>query len=201
LHVALVPASRPCLAGESLHGAPLSFPACVVQPASGFLSVGTPDANGAAANSIGFVSYRVRPGSRPDVLIDVDTTDVRCTDAATMACGSANAAAGDDYTGALRATAELRLTDLDNGAGGADAATVENFPIAVGVPCSATVSTASGSTCSVSTSANALEPGFVQGGKRAIWEIAQVQVYDGGSSGSAGAADATLFEDQGLFVP
>jgi hypothetical protein len=28
-----------------------------------------------------------------------------------------------------------------------------------------------------------------------------VQVFDGGSSGTAGAADATLFEDEGVFVP
>jgi hypothetical protein len=28
-----------------------------------------------------------------------------------------------------------------------------------------------------------------------------VQVFDGGASGVAGAADATLFEDQGIFVP
>jgi hypothetical protein len=28
-----------------------------------------------------------------------------------------------------------------------------------------------------------------------------VQVYDGGASGKAGSNDATLFEDQGVFVP
>jgi hypothetical protein len=31
--------------------------------------------------------------------------------------------------------------------------------------------------------------------------MGQVQVYDGGASGAAGAADATLFEDEGVYVP
>jgi len=36
---------------------------------------------------------------------------------------------------------------------------------------------------------------------RAIWQMGQVQVFDGGASGTAGAADATLFEDEGVYVP
>ena len=38
-------------------------------------------------------------------------------------------------------------------------------------------------------------------GSRAIWQLDQVQVYDGAASGKAGSNDATLFEDQGVFVP
>jgi hypothetical protein len=38
-------------------------------------------------------------------------------------------------------------------------------------------------------------------GRRAIWQLGQVQVYDGGASGVAGASDATLFMDQGVFIP
>jgi hypothetical protein len=41
----------------------------------------------------------------------------------------------------------------------------------------------------------------VKTGKRTICQLGQVQVYDGGASGVAGASDATLFEDQGVFVP
>jgi hypothetical protein len=71
----------------------------------------------------------------------------------------------------------------------------------VPVPCAATADTTVGSTCAVSTSANAVVPGSVQSGNRAIWQMGQVQVYDGGASGAAGAADATLFEDEGVYVP
>jgi hypothetical protein len=41
----------------------------------------------------------------------------------------------------------------------------------------------------------------VVAGQRAIWQLGAVQVYDGGASGVAGAPDATLFMDQGIFVP
>ena len=44
-------------------------------------------------------------------------------------------------------------------------------------------------------------PGAVSPGYRANWQMGQVQLFDGGSSGTAGASDATLFEDQGVFVP
>ena len=68
----------------------------------------------------------------------------------------------------------------------------------------ATSDTALGGTCTINTSANAVQPGiFPQGPvpKRAVVELGQVQVFDGGASGTAGASDATLFEDQGVFVP
>jgi hypothetical protein len=38
-------------------------------------------------------------------------------------------------------------------------------------------------------------------GKRAVVEIGQIQFNDGGASGVAGAADATLFGVQGIFIP
>ena len=44
-------------------------------------------------------------------------------------------------------------------------------------------------------------PGAVVEGKRAIWQIGQVQVYDGGSDGLVSTAPNTLFATQGLFVP
>jgi len=44
-------------------------------------------------------------------------------------------------------------------------------------------------------------PGAVAEGKRSNWQLSQVQVFDGGPSGTAGDSGATLFETQGLFVP
>jgi hypothetical protein len=81
------------------------------------------------------------------------------------------------------------------------AATVSDTSFPVTVPCAATADVNLGATCSVATSASAVLPGSVQSGKRAIWALGQVQVFDGGASGVAGASDATLFEDQGIFVP
>ena len=45
-------------------------------------------------------------------------------------------------------------------------------------------------------------PGVVPEGKRALWEMEQVQVRDGGPDGDAAStADNELFLKQGVFVP
>jgi hypothetical protein len=43
---------------------------------------------------------------------------------------------------------------------------------------------------------------MVKEGQRSVWQLSQVQVYDGGPDGaiSTGAGN-TLFMDQGVFVP
>ena len=203
MRLPLVPAYDMCASPNRQHGAPLSFPSCAPpQQVSSRLTVGTPDANGASANSVGYALYRVQVNSSPtpnDVLIDVGTTDVRCRTASATACASANATADPDYAGQLRETASLRLTDRDYSP--TDSGTTEDVPFSVNVPCSPTSNTAIGSSCAVSTSANAVAPGAVKTGMRAIWQMGQAQVYDGGSSGVAGASDEALFEIQGLFAP
>jgi hypothetical protein len=49
-----------------------------------------------------------------------------------------------------------------------------------------------GGTCSLSSTFNALVPGVVQEGNRAIWELGPIRLFDG---------DNAVFETQGLFVP
>jgi acetyltransferase-like isoleucine patch superfamily enzyme len=80
---------------------------------------------------------------------------------------------------------------------------VWTFDWAYAVPCDASVdNTTIGSHCHVSTTANSVVPGSVAKGKKAIWEIGDVQVYDGGSDGvSSTTNDNPLFEVHGLFVP
>ena len=59
-----------------------------------------------------------------------------------------------------------------------------------------------GSTCAVSTSANAVTPGLVQAGKRAVWEMSQIQVLDGGPDGDVDTPSGnTVFARQGVFIP
>ncbi len=59
-----------------------------------------------------------------------------------------------------------------------------------------------GSNCNTLTSAKAVVPGLITGGKRAIWELGQVSVYDGGADDDADTAgDNTLFMTQGIMVP
>jgi hypothetical protein len=205
LRASLVPAYAQCDSGSAnrQHGPPLGFPSCSPpQQASSRLTVGTPDANGAPANSVGYVRYGVQINSPPlqnNVFINISTSDVRCRTAASSSCGSANAAAGPDYTGQLDERAVLRLTDRDYSP--IDSGTTIAIPSRVTVPCSSTASTSVGSTCAITTTANSVAPGWVKTGTRAVWEMGPVQLFDGGASGSADAADSALFEDQGLFIP
>ena len=68
-------------------------------------------------------------------------------------------------------------------------------------PCTSTTSTTIGSTCSVSTTANALAPGAITAGVRTIWQLGKVDVYDGGADGVASTTPNTRYLTQGYFVP
>jgi hypothetical protein len=209
LRASMVPAFNQCTAANRTHGPPLAFPSCnpPVQSSTS-LTVGEPTANGAAANSVGFIRISVLvgvpgPPDDSDVNLVGSTTDVRCK-AGVAACGSANAADGADYTGELQATAQIRISDHFNAiapGGGTDAATVIDIPFPVNTPCAATASTSIGSTCAITTTANTVVPGAVKDGKRAVVEIGQLQVIDGGTDGVVATTPNTLFGVQGIFIP
>ena len=121
MRASLVPAYNQCTSPNRTHGPPWSHR--VLQPAradSSQLTIGTPDANGGAANSVGSVRLSVINGNaataadEADVRYTVSITDVRCKPGA-GACGAANTAGGADYTGQLQAKNTLRITDRYNG--------------------------------------------------------------------------------------
>ena len=203
LRASLVPSFKACATPNRTHGAPLAFPSCnpPVQT-SNFLTVGSPDANGAGANSVGFILLKVKTTSPEDVLITSSISDVRCKAAtAASVCTSANAADGPDYSGGLQGNAIIRISDHYNGPGLNEAATVQDIPFPVNTSCANTASTTEGGLCSVSTSANAAVPGSVKDLQRAVVEIAQLQISDGGADGQVATTDNTLFEVQGIFIP
>ena len=55
--------------------------------------------------------------------------------------------------------------------------------------------------CSANTTADAVVPGAIKEGARAIWQLGEVEVRDGGADGQAATAPNTLFAKQGIFVP
>ena len=180
LRVALVPAYEPCTSPDREHGPPLAFGSCAQpQQASQDLTVGTPDANGQAAASVGFLRLNTlignpaSPEDEADVAVSLSITDVR------------ESAGLTDYTGEVTAALSARLTDRDG------PATTQDFPFEIAAPCSATPA-AAGSTCSATTTFEAIVPGAVDEGARAIWQLDAVEVLDG--SGNA-------FARQGIFVP
>jgi hypothetical protein len=209
LRVSLVPAYNACTTPNRTHGPPLAFPSCnpPVQSSSA-ITVGTPDANGAAANMTGFVKLDVKvgvvgPPDDSDVNITANISDVRCK-AGTTACGNANAADGADYTGQVQGNATIRITDHYNAVapgGGTDAATVVDIPFPVPATCANTASTSEGGLCTANTSANATVPGAVLDAKRANIEVGQITITDGGPDGQNGTTPNTVAFVQGIFIP
>jgi hypothetical protein len=187
LRVSLVPAFTACSSSNRMHGPPLGYPSCSPpQPLSGQLTVGTPDSNGQVANAVGSVKYTVPLN---DVQFAISMTDVR------------KKSDLSDYSGQLEANQVLRITDRRNGADADESATTVDSGFPITVPCTATASTTIGSTCAVTTTANTLVPGAVVAGKRSVWALGQVQLFDGGPDGVAATHPNTLFADQGIFIP
>jgi hypothetical protein len=192
-----------CGSATKVHAAPLAWGSCTAQPASSQLTVGTPDANSRPANGSGWVRLKAilddtaTPADESDLSIGVNAEDVRIKADLT------------DYAGELRLSSVVRSTDKRNSpaptASGLGAATLEDFTFGASVPCTPTVGPAGtpvGSTCAVSTTVNALTPGLVVGGARAIWALDQVTLYDGGpDSDGDTAAGNTPFMRQGIFAP
>jgi hypothetical protein len=188
----LVPAFLECTVANRTHGPVLTFPSCNPPvPESSQLTVGTNDANGAAANFIGSVKFETivgtpsTPADEADVRMTVNVVDVRL---------AANLA---DYTGALDGSVVLKVTDRDGGV----PVTTQEFPFRFAVPCGATTSSSVGSTCSLATTADAVIPGAVKETQRTIWEIGQMQLNDAGPDGNAATEPNSPFVRQGIFVP
>jgi hypothetical protein len=208
LRASLVPAYKLCGPGGTTpnrtHGGPLVFPSCnpPVQTSSS-LTVGSPDANGAGANSIGTILLRVKATSPEDVLINSSISDVRCRPGvAGTVCASANTADGPDYSGELQGNAMIRISDHYNGPNLNEAATVVDIPFPVNGTCAATSTNAAvGGTCTVATTANTVVPGSVKDTQRGVVEIQQLQISDGGVDGLVATTPNTLFEVQGIFIP
>jgi hypothetical protein len=201
LYVPLVPAYRPCTSPNRAHGPPAlgggAFdPSCSppVQ-ASDHLTVGTGDSNGRATTSMGSVKYATVAGD-PDTL--ADEADVRLRVSLDDVRRKSNL---QDYTGELQVDASVRVTDKYNGSSPVDPATVSDLPFPFAVPCATTDETTTGSVCSIDTTADAVVPGAIKEGARAIWQLAEIEVFDGGADGRAATPPNTLFARQGVFIP
>jgi hypothetical protein len=195
LFAPLVPAYQACTSPNRSHGAPLSSGSCAPSvPISSVLTIGTPDSNGFAANSLNTVTYRQLTG---DVSVSLTMTDIR------------NQPSGTDYVGQVAARVPLQITDRNNAAEIPETGTVQQFQLGIPADCAATTSTTIGSTCSVTTTINAELPGAVVDGQRSIWQFGQLEVRDAGPNGTGyascpltcGDGDESTFMRQGVFVP
>jgi Tol biopolymer transport system component len=195
---ALVPAYAPCASANRTHGPPLAHRSCnpPVQT-SPYLTVGTADANGKTTSGVSrlvMTAVKGNPSTTADeanVKLGTRVTDVLRRSGFT------------DYAGEIRMELLVRVTDKNNTPhpGGPGAGT-GSFALGWTVPCRTTAITTRGGDCVLGTTADALVPGMVKESARAIWQMDQVRVYDGGADSDADtAADNRLFFVQGVFVP
>jgi len=206
MYAPLVIAYQPCESPNRAHASPLPYGSCAVPVrTSSNLSVGTADSNGAPANSVGYVRLRATPddgaSGSADMGLSLSLSDVRCQPPTLNPCGLANANSGPDYNGELQARITAQVTDKRNGGAGTEAATGTGISVAFTAACAIVPSTTEGALCSAATTLNALAPGAVQTGARAIWELGQVRVFDGGPDGSVATSPNDLFAVQGVFAP
>jgi hypothetical protein len=204
IRVSLVPAFKQCTAPNRQHGPPLAFPSCAPPvPTSSFVTVGTPDSNGAGANSTGYLRVRVKMTSPEDVLLDSVITDVRCRPGTSSnVCNSANATDGPDYSGELQGNAMIRISDHYNGPNLNEAATVQDIPFPVNLKCENTADTSVGGHCTIPPPTVICPECGPKEGVRTVVEITQLQIFDGGPDGQIATNDgSTLFMNQGVFIP
>ena len=191
---ALVPAYSPCTAPNRVHGPPLEHPSCnpPVRESSS-LTVGSPDANGLPAASSGYALLRAivgtaaTPEDEADVGLELRMSDVR------------SASSLLDYEGQLQLRATVRLTDREGSP--VSTATTQDLVLPVTVPCAATLDPLVGSDCDVATTADALTPGMVREGARALWQLDGMEVLDGGPDGDVDTPGNSVFARPGVFVP
>jgi hypothetical protein len=199
ISVSLVPAFRQSGTGANptngQHSPPLGVPATLPpKPASNVAAVGN--------TSIGSATMTVVPGNQVSSTDEADITysgginDVRAGNPS-GADYNPNAS-GPDLTLITRA----RLSDLQNGpTGGTSGGTTTDLDLP-GVPIDC-VNTAGpeGSTCNLSTSADAVTPGVVKEAAQTSSQVFRVRVNDSGPDGVRGNGDDTLFAQQGIYIP
>ncbi len=194
MRVSLVPAYAQCDSPNHQHGPPLSFGSCN-PPAqeSAELTVGTPDTNAQQSGMSGFVRYGTvvgdphTPADEADIGLRAEITDVRVK--STL----------DDYAGEVEAQTTAHLTDRNGD--GTEPATVIDVLFPLTMPCAPTAAPGIGSTCSLSTTLDALIPDAVIEKQRTILQLGQVHVIDGGPDGDTATEPNTVFLRQGIFIP
>lgn len=216
IRLALVPAYNACASPNSVHNGVVSSDSCnPPAPTSPYLTVGTQPANQLVANMVGSVYMQVfcnggaaneqppcmvTAGDQLDGKLTFSLTDIRCLQGGTGGCGNGPKS---DYQGDVLFKANIRVTDENSyGFGGA---TVVDFPLNLSVACSTTGGLPDiGSNCSEATSLDALFGGSsaITEMKRAIWDIGDPRVLDGGNDGVAATeGDNYVFARTGLFFP
>ena len=128
-------------------------------------------------------------GDQSDVGVNVAIADVR------------NKSDLTDYDGELGLEAPLRITDHDNGAGQFTSATVTELGLSLHGPLRPQPRDQHRRHLHARHHLRGPGPGAVKEFKRAIWQLGQVRVLDGGADGLVSTGPNTVFAVQGIFAP
>ncbi len=201
LRVPLVPAYGECTTPNTVHVLPLALASCD-PPAlqSSLLTTSN------AGRGSGFVRLRALAGNSTTA---ADEADIDLTVFANDVIRTAD---GTDFTGQLPVRTTLRITDRANGFFENEAATATDVPFSAPVDCVSTPNPSAGGSCSLSTSADTLVPGFAREGKRAVMSALSVELLDRGPddtitpvSGACpptcGSGDEQPFLTEGVVTP
>jgi Tol biopolymer transport system component len=192
MHMPLVVAYEACTSPNRSHGPPLASPSCHPPQRLSHLTVGAKAVGFVRLAQVGELPIDLTNGDQADVRIQVKITDVR------------NQSDLSDYAGGVAVSAARRITDRDNAPypGGPGQATVQDHSLFFTAPCTATSDSSVGSTCELETTADALLPGSVKEMQRAVWQLDQISVHDGGPDANPETAPGNRpFMTQGVFIP
>jgi Tol biopolymer transport system component len=190
--VPLVPAYRPCTSPNRQHGPPLAHGSCAPP------TTASPTLTLSPGFDIGRSTGFMRLKSNNGVPGGEDDTDVRMRLRLTNVMRASDLS---EYTGEIRASVRLRVTDKDRG-DPTVSSTIQDFPLSLDVPCVPTPESEDKSICDLATNLDTLIPGSTPERTRAIWALDQLQAYDGGPDENVDTeSDNSLFAVQGIFVP
>jgi Tol biopolymer transport system component len=197
IQASFVPAFQQCGTGanpaDGQHSPPLSTASCSGPgPTSGVARVG-PQSSGSAQLTVVPGDSNPNNGDQADISITATLSDVQTP-------------GGADYNPNLLGAdvtldGRLRITDSANGASQQEPGTSSDQDFPVPVDCVPTPAPATGSTCSVTTTADTITAGTVKEGKRAVIQLFRARLIDSGPNGTRGDSDDTLFAQQGIYVP
>jgi hypothetical protein len=214
ISTSLVIAYRDCIAPNRVHRQPISYPSCS-QPvrSSPDLTAGSPETFSTAQFEgrfrMGVITGLPGPPDDSDVAVSVTLVDVRCEDgSASPACTIVNEDPGADYVGEMEARVGVRITDRASGDGtaGTQPATAQDATLAFPVLCHGANGGVTsftgwiGAHCSADTSLNALFPHAIRDGRRAIFALGRVEIWDGGYDGVMSTQDNHIYATQGIFT-
>jgi dipeptidyl aminopeptidase/acylaminoacyl peptidase len=192
VQTSLVPAYLRCEEPNRTHGPPLAYGSCAPPRTSSTHLTMQPADHTRFRGSVRLGISLGAPGGADDTDVNIR---VRVSDVM-------RAADSSEYTGELRASVGVRLTDKETVGDTRVGQTTVDFPLELDVPCAPTAATEEKALCLLTTSLDTLIPGSVPEGSRAIWALDQVRVYDGGPDEQAATeGDNSLFAVQGVFVP